>query len=288
MRAINSLKYLASTLPVALTSAFVAAILSFPANALAISFTTQAEQDAFMKEIRVDEKLGASIPPDLRFTDQSGRPVRLRDYFNGKPLLLSLNYYECPMLCPITFANLAKSMEDMKGLRPGRDFSILTVSINPDETAKEASEKANETYAMLKGFPNPASWWPFLFGGEKEIAALTGTVGFRYKRLDETNFAHPSVLIVLTPDGKVSRYLYGIKQEPNDLRLALLEASDGKIGASAALNKIILYCYHYDPVGKKYAIAAINIMKGVGAVVLVVLVVLILALRKQEKTRHDA
>lgn len=288
MRAINPLKYLASTLPAALMFAFAAIILSIPANTLAISFETQAEQDAFMKEIRVDEKPGAAISLDLRFTDQSGRPVRLRDYFKGRPVLLSLNYYECPMLCPITFANLAKTMEDMKGLVPGRDFSILTVSINPDETAKNASEKANETYAMLKGFPDPARWWPFLYGGEKEIEFLAGTVGFRYKRLDETNFAHPSVLIVLTPDGKVSRYLYGIKQEPNDLRLALLEASDGNIGASTALNKIILYCYHYDPVGKRYAIAAINIMKGVGAIVLAMLVVLIIALRKQEKTRHDA
>ena len=266
-----------------LASALAAAILALPADAPAISFTNQAEQDAFMKEIRVDEKPGAAVPLDLRFADQSGRPVRLRDYFNGKPVILTLNYYECPMLCPITFANLAKTLEDMKGLKPGKDYSILTVSINPDETAKEASEKANETYVMLKGFPNPASWWPFLYGGEKEIEALTGAVGFRYKRLDETNFAHPSALIILTPDGKVSRYLYGIKQEPNDLRLALLEASDGKIGASTALNKIILYCYHYDPVGKKYAIAAINIMKGVGAVVLVMLVVLIIALRKQER-----
>jgi len=285
MRVINPLKYLTTTLPVALYLIFAAAMLSLPANALAISFTSQAEQDAFMKEIRVDEKPGATIPLDLQFTNQSGRPARLRDYFKGKPVILTLNYYECPMLCPITFANLAKTLEDMKGLKPGKDFSILTVSINPDETAKEASEKATETYAMLKGFPDPAGWWPFLYGKEKEIEALADTVGFRYKRLDETNFAHPSALIVLTPDGKVSRYLYGIKQEPNDLRLALLEASDGKIGASTALNKIILYCYHYDPVGKKYAIAAINIMKGVGAIVLVVLVVLILVLRKQEKNK---
>ncbi len=283
MRAINPLKYIGSHVITAVAIVYAAIFICLPANALAISFTTQAEQDAFMKEIRVDEKPGAVVPLDLKFTDQSGRTVRLRDYFNGKPVILTLNYYECPMLCPITFANLAKTLEDMKGLKPGKDFSILTVSINPDETAKDASEKATETYAMLKGFNNPSGWWPFLYGGEKEIEALAGTVGFRYKRLDETNFAHPSALIILTPDGKVSRYLYGIKQEPNDLRLALLEASDGKIGASTALNKIILYCYHYDPVGKKYAITAINIMKGVGAVVLVMLVVLIIALRKQER-----
>jgi protein SCO1/2 len=266
-------------------SFFAATILSLPANALAISFTNQAEQDAFMKEIRVDEKPGAAIPLDLRFTDQNGRQSRLRDHFRGKPVILTLNYYECPMICPVTFANLAKTMEDMKGLKPEKDFTILTVSINPDETAKIASEKANETYAMLKGFSDPSGWWPFLLGGGKEIDALTGAVGFRYKRLDETNFAHPTVLIILTPEGKVSRYLYGIKQEPNDLRLALLEASDGRIGASTALNKIILYCYHYDPVGKKYAIAATNIMKGVGAVVLVMLLALIIVLVKQERKK---
>lgn len=285
MRSINSLKYLGSNVITALGFIFAAAVISLPTNAMAISFTNQAEQDAFMKEIRVDEKPGATIPLDLRFTDQSGKPVMLRDYFRGKPVILTLNYYECPMICPVTFANLAKTMEDMKGLKPGKDFTILTVSINPNETAKVAFEKSNETYAMLKGFPDPSGWWPFLLGGGKEIEALTGAVGFRYRRLDETNFAHPSALIILTPEGKVSRYLYGIKQEPNDLRLALLEASGGKIGSSTALNKIILYCYHYDPVGKKYAIAATNIMKGVGAVVLVMLLTLIIVLVKQERKK---
>jgi protein SCO1/2 len=155
--------------------------MSLPANALAISFTNQAEQDAFMKEIRVDEKLGAAIPLDLRFTDQGGRQSRLRDHFRGKPVILTLNYYDCPMICPVTFANLAKTMEDMKGLKPGKDFTILTVSINPDETAKNAADKSGETYAMLKGFSDPSGWWPFLSGGGKNrcLTARSGSLQSR-------------------------------------------------------------------------------------------------------------
>lgn len=255
-------------------------------RARAVSLETQARQEGVLKEIGVDEKPGAAIPLDLVFTDQEGRPVKLGGYLTGVPVLLTLNYYECPMLCPITFANLAKTVEAMRGLAPGKDYRIVTVSINPDETAEIAREKAGETYKMLTKYPDPEGWWSFLFGYEKEIRELTTAVGFRYKRLDRSNFAHPSVIIVLTPDGKVSRYLYGVEQTPMDLKLALIEAAHGRIGASTALNQVFLFCYHYDPVGKKYQLAAINIMKAVGALVVAGLGMLFFFMWLHERRRR--
>lgn len=255
-------------------------------RAHAAGLTTQASQEGVLKEIGIDERLGAAIPMNLIFTDQEGKPVRLGDYFTGKPVLLTLNYYECPMLCPITFANLAKTMGAMNGITPGKDFRIVTVSINPNETAKQAGEKAVETYRMLEKFKDPSQWWSFLYGYDGEIKKLAGTVGFRYKRIDNANFAHPSAIIVLTPEGKVSRYLYGIEQDPLDLKLALVEASGGKVGSSAALNRALLYCYHYDPVGKKYQLAALNIMKAAGALVLAGLGALFFRMWRHERGRR--
>ena len=189
-------------------------------------------------------------------------------------MLLTLNYYECPMLCPIILGNLAHTMGKMSGLTPGKDFKLLTVSINSEGSLKNASDRANETYKMVARFGDARPWWPFLLGTEPTIRALTDAVGFHYKKLGKDNFAHPSVLVVLSPGGKVSRYLYGIEQEPRDLRLALTEAAEGKIGASATLNRLFLFCYHYDPVGKKYQLLALNVAKVIGGFVLVSLGIL--------------
>ena len=268
------------------TLAIILVLASAPAAWAHAAFQTQADQDAILKQIGVDERRGAQLPLNAVFKDQAGREVSLGDYFgDGKPVLLSLNYYECPMLCPVTFANLARTMDGMKGLKPGKDFRVLVVSISPFETAADAKGKADETYRMLKGYEDPSAWWPFLYGDEKAIVSVTGAVGFRYKVIDRINIAHPSVLIVLTPEGKVSRYLYGIEHSPQDLRLALLEASKGKIGTSAALNKVLLFCYHYDPVGKKYVLAAARLMTGAAAIVFIALAALILLMWKSEKAR---
>ena len=251
----------------------------------AADFATQASQDAVLKEVGVDEKPDAMLPPGLTFTDQDGKAVKLGDFFaDKKPVLLSLNYYLCPMLCPVTFANLTRTIGGMKGLAPGRDFKVLVVSVNPDETPELAKEKAKETYKMVSA-PDPESWWRFLLGKQESIDALTKAVGFRFKKLDAINIAHPSVLIVLTPEGRVSRYLYGIEHTPGDLRLAVIEAADGKVGASEALNRVLLFCYHYDPVGRKYALAATNIMKGAGVLVLAGLGVMAFFMLRHERGR---
>lgn len=269
-----------------IASALIFVFASAPAAWAHAVFQTQADQDAVLKQIGVDERRGAQVPLNAAFKDQAGRDVSLGDYFgDGKPVLLSLNYYECPMLCPVTFSNLARTMDGMKGLKPGKDFKVLVVSISPYENAGIAKAKADETYRILKGYQNPSAWWPFLYGGEKDIEAVTRAVGFRYKIIDKINIAHPSVLIVLTPEGKVSRYLYGIEHTPQDLRLALLEASRGEIGTSSALNKVLLFCYHYDPVGKKYVLAAARLMTGAAAIVFIALAALILLMWKSEKAR---
>src|SRR3990172_5203926 len=144
------------------------------------------------------------------------------------------------MLCPLTLRSLLGTVERIKGIGLGRDFRIVTISIDPQDTPEVARARAAELYA-----------------GEKAIDAVTGAVGFRYRKVGN-EFAHPDVVVVLTPEGKISRYLYGIEQDPTDLKLALIEASGGNIGGSTALNRVLLFCFHYDPVGKKYALYARN------------------------------
>ena len=258
---------------VLLITASLCALFTLPAQAHEM-FQTQAEQDEALKYSKVDEKLGADLPKGLIFTDEAGRPFKLDDYLRDKPVLLTLNYYECPMLCPIILGNLAGTMGKMSGLTPGKDFKLLTVSINSEGSLQNASDRALETYKMVAKFGDARPWWPFLMGSEQTIRALTDAVGFHYKKLGKDNFAHPSVLVVLSPGGKVSRYLYGIEQEPRDLRLALTEAAEGKIGASTTLNRLFLFCYHYDPVGKKYQLLALNVAKVIGGFVLVSLGIL--------------
>jgi protein SCO1/2 len=246
------------------------AVVSAPARA-------EDPQDKVLREVGVDERSGSRVPLDLPFTDASGKAVRLGDYFHGGPVLLTLNYYTCPMLCPLTFRSLAATMNDLKGLSLSRDYRVVTVSINAEEFPEIARVKANETHALMPGLERPDDRWPFLYGAADSIRRLTGSVGYRYRKVG-AEFAHPAVTIVLTPAGVVSRYLYGIEIPPLDLKLALIEAADGRIGASSAANTLLMYCFQYDPVGKKYALVAMNIMKLAGAITVTFLAALFLVL----------
>lgn len=248
-----------------------------------LSLTAHTLGDESLPNVGVEEKLGTQVPLDLSFTDQDGRRVRLGDYFTGGPVVLTLNYYSCPMLCPVMFRNLASEMSAIKGLSPEKDYRIVTVSIDPDETIARAKDKAAVTWRMLPQLHDPGKRWPFLMGAAGPIAELAKAAGVRYTRLGKNNFAHPSILVVLTPKGKVARYLYGIEQRPSDLKLALVEAAGGKIGGSRFLNQVLLYCFHYDPVGKKYAVTAINLMKMTGGAVLLMLCILLALLWRREK-----
>jgi protein SCO1/2 len=240
-------------------------------------------QDDILRSIGVDEKLGGAVPRDAVFRNAKGEEVRLGDSLRGGPALLTLNYYTCPMLCPLTLRSLLGSVERMKGIDLGRDFRIVTVSIDPEDTPAIASARAGEIYAEMKGTDDPAARWPFLLGDAAAVGALTGAVGFRYRKVGK-EFAHPDVVVVLTPDGKISRYLYGIEQDPTDLKLALIEASGGNIGESTALNRVLLFCFHYDPVGKKYALYARNIMRAGGVLTLALLGGLLLVLWRRGRS----
>ncbi|HEU5359747.1 MAG TPA: SCO family protein, partial [Candidatus Deferrimicrobiaceae bacterium] len=195
--------------------------------------------------------------------------------------------YTCPMLCPLTLRSLLGTVEQMKGIELGRDFRIVSVSIDPEDRPETARARAEEIYAALKGIPDPESRWPFLLGDERSIGALTGAVGFRYRKVG-SEFAHPDVAVVLTPEGRISRYLYGIQQAPVDLKLALIEAAGGDIGESTALNRVLLFCFQYDPVGKRYALYARNIMKAGGVLTLVLLGGLLLVLWRRDRRKSTS
>lgn len=240
-------------------------------------------QDVVFEQVGVDEKPGSAIPTRLGFRDQAGRSVQLSRYFTGTPVILTLNYYSCPTLCPLVFRNLAGTIAKMGNLKLGRDFRVVAVSIDPDETVERAASKSSQTYAMLGGIPDPGNAWPFLLGGQPSIQPLAQSVGIRYTKAG-SEYAHPNVIVILTPEGKVSRYLYGMEQAPQDLKLALLEAADGNIGGSKILNRAILYCFHYDPIGKKYVLLASRVMTGAMAGVLLLTGGLLAALWRREKS----
>jgi protein SCO1 len=241
-----------------------------------------APSDNVFRQVGVDEQLGQVIPLQLPFRDQFGTPVRLENYFAGTPVLLSLNYYACPTLCPLVFRNLAATVTHLSDFRLERDFRIVTVSINPDETFELARTKSATTYAMLGGAAGTGGW-PFLLGSATSIAQLAQSLGVRYLKLESGEYAHPNVLVVLTPTGRVSRYLYGLEIRPRDLRLALTEAAQGRIGSSPVINNLLLYCYHYDPVGKKYVLFASRLMTVAMLGVLVLMLAMLALLWKKEK-----
>lgn len=224
-----------------------------------------------VKNIGIDEKTGEFLPGDMRFVDENGKTVELKEFFNKKePLVLNLIYFGCPRLCNYATEGLLQVMNEEESLDLGKDFKVLTVSFDTKDTPEIAAGKASRYRGMLK-HGNPANGnWVFLTSDSGNIHRLTEAVGFKYK-IDGDEFAHASALIILTPEGKISRYLPGIQYEPNDFKLSLLEASQGKIGSSEMLNKLLLFCYHFDPVGKKYALQALNVMKAAGVVTLLTL-----------------
>lgn len=209
--------------------------------------------------VGVVENLGGRLPLDLAFKDETGREVKLGNYFGGgRPVILNLGYYRCPMLCSLILNGF---VDGLKGLPwvPGRDFEIVTVSIDPLETPRLAQLK-KDNYINSLGRPEAAAGWHFLTGGAEEIGKLAGAAGFHFKWNDERQeFAHPAVLFAATPDGRLSRYLYGVQFDTQTLRLSLTEASEGKLGTT--VDRILLFCYHYDSASGKYTLAALNLMR---------------------------
>ncbi|MCX6829040.1 MAG: SCO family protein [candidate division Zixibacteria bacterium] len=253
-------------------------------SAWAPSLAQQVRNDIpELKRINVREHLGDHIPLYTTFTDDSGRTVTLGDYFNqGKPVILILAYYTCPMLCNLVMNGLSDGLKQLE-LLPGRDFQIVTISIDPRDPVSLAAAK-RKNYLASYGKEGIDAGWRFLVGSQDQIAILADSVGFEYYYDKETEqYAHPAVVMVLTPDGRMSRYLYGITFRKNDLKLALVEASQGKIGT--VFDKFLLYCYHYDPDSKGYVLFAANLMKLGGAVTLLLAAVILTVFWLKEKRR---
>ena len=214
-----------------------------------------------LAEIGVDQRLGEQIPMDLVFRNESGEDVRLGDFFRGKPVVLSLVYYECPMLCSMTLNGLTKALRALS-FDAGKEYDVLTISFEPKDTPAIARAK-KASYIKEYNRPGAASGWHFLTGSPAAIESLTEAVGYRYKWEPYTKqWAHVSALVVLTPDGRASRYLYGIEFSARDLRLSLIEASQNKIGS--LVDQIFLYCYHYDPTTGKYGFVIMNVLRIAG------------------------
>jgi protein SCO1 len=208
--------------------------------------------------VGIEQHLDAQVPPDLTFRDETGKSVKLGDYFGHKPLILNLVYYNCTMLCGEALAGLASAMRLVK-FDVGNEFDVVTVSFDPRETPEMAVAKKKD-YVGRYGRANAAAGWHFLTGQPDSINALTKAVGFQYQYDAKTNqYAHATAIMVLTPQGRVSRYFYGVDFPPKDLRMGLVEASHGKIGN--AVDAVLLYCYHYDPETGKYGAIVANILR---------------------------
>jgi protein SCO1/2 len=219
------------------------------------------EKPALLKDIGIDQKLDSALPLALPFRDEAGRAVRLKDFFGKRPVVLALVYYNCPMLCTQVLNGLIASLNVMS-LSAGDDFDVVLVSFDPRETPEMARAK-KEAYLSRYKHPAADAGWHFLTGRQPEIEALAKAVGFRYRYdpgLDQ--FAHASAVFVATPDGRLARYFYGIEYSPRDLRLALVEASAGRIGTP--VDQILLFCFHYDPASGKYGAAIVNLVRLAG------------------------
>ncbi|AUX44139.1 hypothetical protein SOCE26_056010 [Sorangium cellulosum] len=203
------------------------------------------------READIDERLGHAIDTALPFTDMAGRRAPLAEHFDGqRPVLLVLAYYRCPMLCGLVLRGLVSGMAKLD-YRLGEQYRALTVSFDPRDTPAAAERKRTSTLAGLGGGAAGRADWPFLTGDVPEIRALAGDLGFRFAYdADTDQYAHPAAVFVLTPDGRVSRYLYGVQFSARDLRLALLEASGGQVGT--AVERVLMTCYRYDPASRRY------------------------------------
>jgi protein SCO1 len=227
----------------------------------AAAMSAQSELPAQLRNIGVDQKLNATVPPDLIMRDESGAQVRIGDYFGKRPIILSLVYYKCPMLCDLVLNGMLRAMRTIS-LDAGKDFEVVTVSFDPRETPALAYAK-KASYIEKYRRPTGAAGWHFLTADQESIQRLAETVGFKYAFDEKANqFVHASAIMVLTPDGKLSRYFYGVEYPPRDLRLGLIEASQRKIGNP--VDQILLFCFHYDPATGKYGLLITRVMRITG------------------------
>ena len=239
-----------------------------------------SERVPILKDAGLDQKLNAQVPLDIALVDEHGRDVKLGDFFGKGPVVLVLAYYECPMLCTQVLNGAVSSLQTLS-FDAGKQFEFVVVSFNPGETPMQARDK-KASYLPRYGRPGTDAGFHFLTGRAESITQLTSSIGFRYAYDPKIQqFAHPALVTVLTPAGKVSRYLLGIDFPARDLRLALVEAADDKIGTAA--DAFLLYCYHYDPMSGKYGLAVLNVVRLGGVLTLAAIGLFVLTAIRRER-----
>lgn len=251
------------------------------------AFADNPSPDDLLNAARFDQKLNTQVPPELHFRDEAGRDVALSSYFGARPTVLIMAYYNCPNLCPLTIDNLVGNLRKI-AFDAGNQYNVVAVSIDPREKPALAASK-KQHYLTQYARPATAAGWHFLTGEEANIGRLAAAVGFHYAYDKQHNeYSHPSGLIVLTPQGRISRYFYGFDYSPTDLRLGMVEASAGQIGTP--IDQVLLRCYHYDPVTGKYDVAVLNIARFVGVATMLGVGALVLISRRDGKSskRQDA
>ncbi len=235
-----------------------------------------------LREVSITQRLNEQVPPQLAFRDETGKAVRLGDYFREKPVVLSLVYFDCPALCTEVLNGELRTFKAIS-LDLGKDFEAVTVSFEPKDTPALAKAK-RDVYAGQYGRPGGEQAWHFLTGAQESIDALTEAVGFRYA-YDSSGrqYAHAAAMMVLTPEGRVARYFYGVQYPARDVRLGLVEASEGKIGTPT--DHVLLYCYQYDPMTGKYGLVVMNVVRAGGLLTVLALGVFMLVMFRGERRR---
>lgn len=268
---------------------FLITVLALALTALAVPDAAQAQRSGQTKRefegVGVTSKLGERVPRDITFRNAQGEPVTIGQYLDGEhPVLLNLVYHECPMLCGLMLDGITRTLSNMSWT-PGDQFEVLTVSFNHRETS-EIARKQKERYVKQLGTPQAADGWHFLTGSEAAIEQLTDAVGFDFRWVaDKGEYAHPTVAIFLSGEGTVTRYIYGMEYQASDVRKALVEASNGKVGNP--VDQIALYCFQFDPNANSYTADAFNIMKLSGGLTVIILGLTLFAFWRRESKQLD-
>jgi len=255
------------------------ALLLAAGSAFGNSVVPSQEMPGVLKAVGYDQRIGEKVPVDVPWRDEHGREVKLGDYLGHKPAVLVLAYYHCPMLCSLVLQGVETGLKPLS-LDPGREFDVIVAGIDPSETPALAAKKKQE---ILQRYARPGTenGWHFLTGPQDSITRLTQSVGFRYVYDPAAKqFAHAAGMVILTPEGRVSRYILGVEFPARDIRLGLVESANGKLGN--VVDQVLLYCFHYDPLVGRYSAVTLNIMRLSAVVTVVGLALLIVFLRRRE------
>ena len=241
-----------------------------------------------LSKVGIAQRLNEQLPLSLTFTDDTGKQVQLANYFGTKPAILALVYYQCPMLCSEELNGLTSALQ-MVSFVPGKDFSVIVISIDPTEGTDLAAAK-KRSYLKRYGHPETAAGWHFMTGTQENIDAITKAVGFGYVKIPGpdgklTQFAHASAIQIVTPEGKLAQYYMGVEYSPKDLRLGLVEASANRIGSP--VDNILTYCYHYDPQTNKHSLIVARVVQMGGLITVLLLGGFMLAMFRRDARKDD-